>query len=108
MEESEEDSEEDQEEDSEAEVDSAVDSEEAKQATEAVSASIAKKADVDSRHARRRSVLSARKKAAGQPTIQTNSARPPARSSFPHVTLQTHNRPQTSLCTSRSMKGLNT
>ena len=64
MEETEGDSEEDPEEDSEAEEDLAVDSEEAKQATEEVSASIATKADVDSRHDGRRSVLSARRKAA--------------------------------------------
>jgi hypothetical protein len=85
-----------------------VDSEETKQATEAVSALIAMTADVDSRYARRRSVLSARRKDAGRRTIQKKSERLPARSSFPHVTLRTHNRPQTSLCTSRSMKGLNT
>jgi hypothetical protein len=45
-------------------VDLAVDSKEVKQATEAVSALIAIKADVDLRHDRRRSVLSARRKAA--------------------------------------------
>jgi hypothetical protein len=45
-------------------VDLAVDSEEAKQATEAVSALIVTKADVNSRYNGRRSVLSAGRKAA--------------------------------------------
>jgi hypothetical protein len=85
-----------------------VDSEEAKQATEAVSASIARTTHVDSRHAGRRSVLSARGKAAGRPTIRTKNVRPPVRSSSLHVTLQTHNRLQTSPCTSRNIKELNT
>jgi hypothetical protein len=89
-------------------VDSAGDSEEAKQATEAVNASTAIEADVDLRHGGRRSVSSARKKAAGQLTTQTRSARPPARSSFPHVTSRTHNCLKTSQCTSRSTKELNT
>jgi hypothetical protein len=85
-----------------------VDSEEAKQATEAVSALIPMTADVDLRHAGRRSILSARRKAASQLTIQTKSARLPARSSFPHVTLRTHSRQQTSPCTSQSTRELNT
>jgi hypothetical protein len=66
------------------------------------------KAYVDSHHAGRRSALSTRRRVASRLTIRTKSARPPARSSFPHATLRTHNRPQTSPCTSRSMKGLNT
>ena len=85
-----------------------MDSEEGKQVTEAVSASIARTAHGDSRHAGRRSVLSARRKAAGRLTTRTKNVRPPVRSSSLHVTLQTHNRPQTSPCTSRSMKESNT
>jgi hypothetical protein len=85
-----------------------VDSEEAKQATEAVSASTAMTADVDSSHDGRRSVLSARRKDAGRRTIQTKNERLLVRSSFLHVTLQTHNHPQTSRCTLRSMKVSNT
>jgi hypothetical protein len=72
-----------------------VDSEEAKQATEAVSASTAMTADVDSSHDGKRSVLSARRRDASRQTTQTKNARPPARSSFPHVTLRTHSHLQT-------------
>jgi hypothetical protein len=64
-----------------------VDSEEAKQATEAVSASTAMTADVDSSHDRRRSILSARRKNASQQTIQTKNKRLLVRSSFLYVTL---------------------
>jgi hypothetical protein len=105
MEESEVDSEVDFKADSKAKADLKADSEEAK---ETPGATTALTAEADSRQAGRRSALSARKKDAGQPTTLMTSAKPHARNSSLHVTLQVDKHHKTSLCTLQSMKGAST
>jgi hypothetical protein len=88
-----------------SEVDFKADSEEVKETLEVITALTT---EADSRHARRRSALSARRKDAGQPTILMTSAKPHARNSSLRVTLQVDKHRKTSLCTLQSMKGAST
>jgi hypothetical protein len=88
-----------------SEVDFKADSEEVKETPEATTALTT---EADSRHAGRRSALSARRKDAGQPTTLMTSATPHARNSSLHVTLQVDKHRKTSLCTLQSMKGAST